>query len=695
MIVATLHWLYLIAWLVLLVHLIRRRDVYPLVGGRGWSKAIWLISFLLLNPFLTAVYAVLSIGRKTSIEEPPKLRVPRAAAWAMVVAGLVLYEFVPWVGPLQPSVATRDAAGNVTGVGTPVPAFRANIDRAERNSSYFVGSSGSDTDFFQLRSVWILPVESTPLVTQIARDLQRLIIEELPADRVEIRRLGQPTGPDDDLPDAIVWIEEETHSGISLPFGRRGSSRISYRVTNHHGPESNFGFPEMRQPMKPFFMGGSIEGVSTSVGTQSPAAHLEGEGRGIAGEIFKGLKKSVDEWSRTIQPLPHFPEGFHGEYQPASIEPSMERRNAVTVYSASPLFWNNVSMWQFDDPRPDSEVLVELRDELIAQGWKVELDSEGRSELWMKRGDESLAVQRRQETTGWGMTTTEKAHPAPFVVNYVAELTKGQLNEAYETVLRDPESHRDILFALWDWRVINKTDSAGVAFYEMMKSLEPRDVGEALRLARSYKHDKPYARAMLLKARVLNMMDLGRPMLRANEITKLAKELGEEELATVPLTPEDLHSAGFVNVADIEAYPAVFVRDLDQPLALVSFREPLNSDFFSFEVAVIRVNRRNAAPPATPYWELAVYKGSARKSSRAGDRWSGESFGTDGGSFTSAPADENWRAQTHVGGSSQGANLGPRRIEARRTGESTIEYTLSNLLPRQNPPLQNPPVGAE
>ena len=58
--------IYLLVWTLLLIHCLRRRYFYPLLGRQLATKILWLATFLFLSPPLTLIYAIFGVMIKPS-----------------------------------------------------------------------------------------------------------------------------------------------------------------------------------------------------------------------------------------------------------------------------------------------------------------------------------------------------------------------------------------------------------------------------------------------------------------------------------------------------------------------------------------------------------------------------------------------------------------------------------------------------
>jgi hypothetical protein len=120
-------------------------------------------------------------------------------------------------------------------------------------------------------------------------------------------------------------------------------------------------------------------------------------------------------------------------------------------------------------------------------------------------------------------------------------------------------------------------------------------------------------RESLLRARAMQRTEKGHNV-RAEEIKNLAKKLGDESLADVPVTEEIFREMGFINIEQITE-PMEIERSINEP---VLFYQRLDDG--ELKTFALRVIRSQEPSYSVPYQLLTVesQKGSSSSSENVG-----------------------------------------------------------------------------
>ena len=59
--------LYLLVWLLLLVHCLKRKRFFPIFSDGVSTKVLWLVTFIFFNPLLTLLYIVFGVIPRPSV----------------------------------------------------------------------------------------------------------------------------------------------------------------------------------------------------------------------------------------------------------------------------------------------------------------------------------------------------------------------------------------------------------------------------------------------------------------------------------------------------------------------------------------------------------------------------------------------------------------------------------------------------
>jgi hypothetical protein len=234
----------------------------------------------------------------------------------------------------------------------------------------------------------------------------------------------------------------------------------------------------------------------------------------------------------------------------------------------------------------------------------------------MQKGNEHIYIfrQRLRDSnagTFFWRESEKTASEVSLVADYKSYLISDQMQKAMDALLDCDVEIKTIL-------IFEKYFSTPQQLERLRSIIEEspvRTLDGCLMLARYWadRGEMEKGQVLLLRARAMQRVEKGHNV-RAEEIKNLAKKLGDESLADVPVTEEILREMGFINIERLTE-PMEVERSIDEP---VLFYQRLDDG--ELKTFALRVIRSQEPSYSVPYQLLTVesQKGSSSSSENVG-----------------------------------------------------------------------------
>ncbi len=600
---------YLIVWSMLLANCLLRRQLYPILG-RGWgTKGLWLLTFVFFNPVLTLLYLVFGFVlrpvKNYEQDREPSMSFLSIVALGCIAVVLVLFELPAGGYDTEPVVLTSESKpADSNKPGGSFHGFEAHtgVMQGKSNVQTFssVGADGGGR--VSMCSMMLICQNPHRLLDRVARQFQKSLVELPYVDKVVYYPYGTRPEPGVLLPVVFITIDMPKFNEKILLRSRHIRGTIKWEASTSILPGPSYKAGANGPLLVQFDIESQLDHESRMVGVESRAARYKLEANDIAGEMVESIGKQFENLLDKYGLLPATPQTLNGTYHEPPESAFLKASSAEQLISGRGLLQNNHTIWWFAEERTADEALRAYRDELKTAGWTQEQLT--KEFLRMLKDNESIYVHqpRFHDAQAKAMVWSKLEIPnsaTPMVVHYESCLNDEQMKKAMDSLLGCDAQFETLL-------VFEKYFRTAEQRKRLISIIEKSPVctlDSCLLLANFWAKsgDTAKGRDVLLHARAMERAEKGHNT-RSQEIKSIAKKLGDETLAEVPLTESVLLDVGFTNAEKL-GEPLEIERRLNEP---VLFYRRLDAG--GFQTLALRVIRSREQSSHAPYQLLTVQK---------------------------------------------------------------------------------------
>jgi hypothetical protein len=666
--------IYLIIWSALLVHCLFRRQFFPIFGRRWGTKALWLFTFVFLNPLLTLIYFVFgfllsrdlilvgraapqdaSAGADESLgtnlarsssssrsrqsdtmpgaKSPPKVN--QVSAGRAALTGLGSAAAIASIGVVLALFELPLGAGNAE------PIVIGTIN-AKNNTQTLSSTSAESAARVSTRNVLIICQSPGELLDLTMRGFQKSLEQLRYVSEVAYCPFGTRPKPGGRLPDVFIIANMSVVSEKSFICSQYFKAVIKWTAGSSIFAGTSASDQSGALEVVRFDIESLLEHESETFGIGSPQARYKLAADSICREMTSSISKQFENLLDKYGRMPESPRVLEGTYHEPPQFSFLKAGQAQQLVSGYGLLKSNRSVWQFTDKRGTDKALTEYRDELKSLGW--EREELGEEYLRMQNHNQRIHIFRLHQrdskagTIFWS-EPDKTASGAALVADYESDFTDDQMQKAMDALLNSNLGIKTLL-------VFEKYFHTPVQLERLESIIEQSAVqtlDEYLMLARYWaqRGRMGEGRASLMRARAMQRTEKSHNV-RAEEIKNLAEKLGDASLAKVPLDEEIFRQVGFISTRQLKE-PTKMEKAVGEP---VLFYRPLRDG--DLQTFALRVIRSQESSPSAPYHLLTVEsrKGSSRSSENSGRVKSGNVWGAD--TSINVLADESKSLQVQV-----------------------------------------------
>lgn len=616
--------LYLVIWSALLIHCLFRREFYPIFGRRWGTQILWLVTFLFLNPLLTLVYFVFGF-----LLRPPKADEHKegsrtastglgsAIAIACIGVVLVLFELPSRADKAEPVVVLNEPGEkNPAEPNESSYKFAAQLGTiSARNSIQTLSSTSAGSgERVSTQEILLISQSPHPLLDRAMREFQKSLAQLPYVSKVTYYPYGTRPKPGGHLPDVFITINMPQVNEKTFLRGRYFKAIIKWTAGSSIFAGTSHSVNNYTPPVVQFDIESQLEHESKMFGIESSRAKYKLAADGICREMIKSISKQFENLLDKYGRMPEPPEILNGTYHEPPELSFLTGDKIEQLISGNGLLKNNNTLWRFAEKRETDKALAAYRDELNTLGWGQE--DLGKEYLRMQKGNEHIYIFRHRQRdskagTFFWSESEKTASEISVIVDYESYLTSDQMQKAMDALLDCNVEIKTIL-------IFEKYFSTPQQLERLRSIIEQspvRTLDGCLMLARYWadRGEMEKGRESLLHARAMQRTEKGHNV-RAEEIKNLAKKLGDESLAEVPVTEEIFRQMGFINTEQLTE-PMEIERSINEP---VLFYQRLDDgELKTFALWVIRSQEPSYS---VPYQLLTVesQKGSSSSSENGG-----------------------------------------------------------------------------
>ena len=549
---------YLAIWAILLGCCIRRKQFYPVLSNSRRTRILWLLTFGLLNPLLTLFYLVFG-----------QFRSPQARPWRFVIVLVVLvvisgfFVNIPGLTHLwmQPFVG-RSA--------DPDPKLKAHLGaiRSTNNASTTSSVASSDNSRLACRKVAVIVEGEHLLLLRIGQALNDALKNAPHVESVALLVDGAFPSDGQRAPDIFVRLRLDSIKENMLPYTLKLQAGVHAFVGREPWSSRSSNINSRTPPVLNFNLQIDLEHTSRTTGYESHRYTLAG--RNIAEQLSEALIKSLKGWQDKHGLLPDIPEGFYGDYTPTELPEPLMKLNPQIVCSYSGLMKHSDTFHRLAI-RPDRiDTLSESVDQMKSLGWRTGDNDFDKESINVRLNKDDRLIQiftprreraRRRAVVMIGPRPTDSE--TVLYVRDVRLLSGDELGSVLDTLLAEP---MQLELLLMFERMFEKAQRD--KFYDLLREHRPSNVHLQLRLAEMYeqKGEIEESKKALLRASTL-LWSIRDETNVKSRLKKLAKKLGDEELAKKPASEAAFRDAGFIDASET-AVPIERKVGLDSPVVL-------------------------------------------------------------------------------------------------------------------------------
>jgi hypothetical protein len=611
--------LYLVIWSALLIHCLFRREFYP-IFGKGWgTKVLWLVTFVFLNPLLTIVYFVFGF-----LLQPPKadehkehLRtaptgIGSAVAIACIGVVLVLFELPSRINKAGP-VVTLNGSGKEKPAepNEPFYKFGAHLGTiSARNSVQTLSSTSAGSgERVSTRDILLICQSPHHLLDRAAREFQKTLARLPYVGKVTYCPFGTKLKPGGHMPDIFITIYMPQVSEKTFLRSRYIKAIIKWTAGSSIFADTSNSVQNYTSPVVKFDIESQLDHESEMFGIESSQAKYKLAADDICREMIKSISKQLENLLDKYGQMPEPPGILNGTYHEPPEFSFLEGDKAEQLISGYGLLKNNHTLWRFAEKRETDTALAAYQDELKSLGWGQE--DLGKEYLRMQKGNEHIYIfrQRRRDSkagTFFWSESEKTASETSLIADYESYLTSDQMQKAMDALLDCDVEIKTIL-------IFEKYFSTPQQLERLRSIIEKSPVQTldgCLILARYWadRGEMEKGRELLLRARAMQRTEKDYNV-RVEEIKDLAKKLGDESLADVPVTEEIFREMGFINIEQLTE-PMEIERSINEPVLF--YRRLDEGELKTFALRVIRSREPSYS---VPYQLLTVESQKGKSSS--------------------------------------------------------------------------------
>ena len=613
-----LNGLYLIIWSALLIHCLFRREFYPIFGPKWGTKVLWLLTFVFFNPLLTLIYFIFGfLLRPAKAQKRGKL----IGFGSVVVIGCVGIVIVLFEWPLSGYKAKPVVIQSESGKEKPTDAAllgsgfepHAGIIEAKNNVQTVSSTSAGDGAKVSTRSVLLICQHPHHLLDRTTRMFQKSLVRLPYVDKVAYYPFGTRPEPGGILPDVFITIDMPRVNENNFFRGRKLKAVIKWKAGSSMFPGPSHSVRAYMPPVVNFNIEGQLDHESRMVGIESPQSKYKLEADNISGEMIKSISKQFESLLDKHGQLPRLPEKLYGTYHEPPEFSFIRDDMVLWMISGRGLFKNNHTVWRFVDERGTEEALTAYHDELQTVGWSAEDIS--KEYLQMQKGNEHIYIfcQPRRDLKSGAIVGSDpqmSVSSVPMIAHYESYLTNDQMQKAMDALLGGGVEVKTLLV----FEKFFHTPQQQERLRSIIEHSSVHTLDGYLAFVRYWAdhNEMEKGRESLLCARAMQRAEKGHNV-KAQEIKSLAKKLGDEGLADVPIGEDIFSEMGFINAEQLTKRLEI-ERALDEPVLF--YRRLDSGDLHTF---ALRIVCSREPSPSVPYRLLTVEKRKDRSSSSETD----------------------------------------------------------------------------
>jgi len=623
--------LYLVIWSALLIHCLFRREFYPIFGRRWGTRILWLVTFVFLNPLLTLVYFIFGFllrpprageqnsrgGSRTARTRTVRTGFGSAIAIACIGVVLVLFELPSRAEKAEPVVMINEPGEeNSANPNNSFDKFGAQLGTiSARNSIQTLSSTSAGSgERVNTRNILLICQSPHRLLDRAMREFQKSLAQLPYVSKVTYYPYGTKPQPGEHLPDVFITINMPEVNEKTFLRGRYFKAIIKWTAGSSIFAGTTHSVNNHTPPVVKFDIESQLEHESIMFGIESSRTKYKLAADGICHEMIKSIGKQFENLLAKYGRMPKQPEILDGTYHEPPEFSFLKGDKTEQLISGNGLLKNNHTIWRFAEKRETNTALAAYRDELKTLGWGQE--ELGKESLRMQKENENIFIfrQRLRDSkagTFFWSESEKTASEISLVADYESYLTSDQMQKAMDALLDCDVEIKTIL-------IFEKCFSTPQQLERLQSIIEHSPVSTldgCLMLARYWadRGEMEKGRDLLLHARAMQRTEKGHN-LRAEEIKNLAKKLGDESLAEVPVTEEIFREMGFINIEQLTESMEI-ERSINEP---VLFYQSLDDG--ELKTFALRVIRSQEPSYSMPYQLLTVesQKGSSSSSENGG-----------------------------------------------------------------------------
>jgi len=598
--------LYLIVWSALLIHCLLQREFYPIFGRRWGTKVLWLLTFVFLNPLLSLIYFVfgllLSFRKVKAVErgDSPQI-VPMglgsAIAIALIGVVLVFFELPLSSGKSEPAIILNESrkskATEQEGLSGRFQAHLGTINASNKIQTLSSTSAGSGARV-SMRNIMIICQSPHNLLDRAMREFQKSLAQLPYVSEVAYYPFGTWPKPGGLLPDVFITINMPQVDEKYFLRSRYFKAIIKWTVgssifagTSHSDRSNTF-------PLIGFDIESQLEHESEVFGIESSQAKYKLAADSISNEMIKSISKQFENLLDKYSQMPESPEMLYGIYHEPPELSFLKVDKVRLLISGRGLLKNNRTVWRFVSERQTDKALMACRDELKTLGWEQE--DLGTDHLQMQKENEHIYIFRHRQrdskagTIFWSEPEKITAE-ATLIADYESNFTDDQMQKAMDALLDSDVEMKTLL-------IFEKYFHTPKQLQRLQSIIEESPVNTldgSLMLTRYWadRGQTDKGRELLLRARAMQRTEKGHNV-RADEIQSLARKLGDESLAEVPVSEEVFRQIGFINPEQLKE-PVEIEKSINEPVLF--YRHLDDGELQTFALRIIRSQESSYSAP--------------------------------------------------------------------------------------------------
>ena len=435
--VAFLLALWLLVCLVLLAHCLRTKGLLPLFGSRRLARVVWATSFLLVNPLLVVLYALVASGRGFRIARE-RVR-DGVAVGGFLVAAWLQFGIGHWSLELVDVKQTAAASSSSLSLN-----FRS------CHISAPVGAMIAEQELpVASRTIRVIASEDA-LSGAIAARVAEALAAEWWTEVVELWPRGHRAEEGARAPDYYIDIDAGAVWGTALPPYSTLHGRISFSGSiqpSPVGPGAGEQDDRIRQGL--LKVEGSITLAFHRLGSALGAARYGEPAQAVARQIERSLIDPLRERADTCGQVVDSPLAFRP--RATSMPAALEAVGATLLDREHARYLHDRARYRFEDSRPTKLVLDELGRALAADGWqhtRVHADHGACTTISARRDRARLTIGRWPAPEWVSVITSvngeavprppEPPCSTPFIATLTEPLDDDELRAAAADYARDP-----------------------------------------------------------------------------------------------------------------------------------------------------------------------------------------------------------------------------------------------------------------